>query len=162
VQFLEPHEIMPANGAKKGGAGRAKPTQAKTEARTLKRKRVNDDLEKLKKAIDELVSPASNVSLSLHSLTATAGSQVPRPPKIHRSSPLRSDRLRPALLPLRSPHRCSASRHPTCPEGERHSRRSEDRQRQNTHLPHPRSRGAQPRTMDRVRRPRGPDHQPHP
>ncbi|KAK0643269.1 ATP-dependent RNA helicase dbp-4 [Cercophora newfieldiana] len=45
---------MPPNVAKKGSAGRTKPTQAKTEARTLKRKREQDDLSKLKKAIDEL------------------------------------------------------------------------------------------------------------
>jgi len=46
---------MPATGTKKGGAVRAKPHAVKEK--TLKRKRQQDDLEKLKKAIDELVSP---------------------------------------------------------------------------------------------------------
>jgi len=45
---------MPATGTKKGGAVRAKSHVVKEK--TLKRKRQQDDLEKLKKAIDELVS----------------------------------------------------------------------------------------------------------
>jgi hypothetical protein len=49
---------MPATGTKKGVAVRAKPHAVKEK--TLKRKRQQDDLEKLKKAIDELVSQKMN------------------------------------------------------------------------------------------------------
>jgi hypothetical protein len=74
LQFFEANEIMPPNVAKKSSAGRTKPTQAKTEARSLKRKRDQDDLVKLKKAIDELVSPTSGISPRHHSLIAATGS----------------------------------------------------------------------------------------
>lgn len=47
---------MTAGTSKKSGAKGPKPTHAKTEARTLKRKRDQEDVEKLKKATDELVS----------------------------------------------------------------------------------------------------------
>jgi hypothetical protein len=51
------NETMPPSVAKpKKSAGRAKPAQ-KSEVRTLKRKREHEDLEKLRKAIDELVRP---------------------------------------------------------------------------------------------------------
>jgi hypothetical protein len=47
---------MTAGSSKKSASKGPKPTHAKTEARTLKRKRDQEDVEKLRKATDELVS----------------------------------------------------------------------------------------------------------
>jgi ATP-dependent RNA helicase DDX10/DBP4 len=47
---------MAAGGAKPGIPHRNKPTPKKGEAKTLKRKRGQEDLGKLKAAIEELVS----------------------------------------------------------------------------------------------------------
>jgi len=57
---------MTAGSSKKSGAKGPKPTQAKTEARTLKRKRDQEDVEKLRKATDDLVSRSLHPSFAPH------------------------------------------------------------------------------------------------
>ena len=69
---------MAATGAKSGLAHRNKSTPKKAEAKTLKRKRGQEDLGKLREAVDQLVSRPILVSSSClscaHRLPIVVGS----------------------------------------------------------------------------------------
>lgn len=64
---------MAAGGAKAGLAHRSKSTPKKTESKTLKRKRDQEDLGKLRQAVEELVSA---LRWSLHLLSHVLISEI--------------------------------------------------------------------------------------
>lgn len=134
----------------KGGAKRA----SKAEDKTLKRKRENEDHERLRKLIDEFVRYAALIPKRVNYPTnywPHVGSQSSTGQDFYRPTSLRGHLFWPTSFPLRDPDRCPSARDPARPPGQRPARRGQDGQRQDTCLSNSCTREALPLKMDKLR-----------